>query len=171
VPRPEDRLDVPRILAALRRYDVDFVVIGAIAAIAQGYPLATQDLDVTPDPRPDNLDRLAAALRDLNAKLRTPQGRLEFPIDAQMLGGKTVWTLTTDAGNFDLVFEPAGTQGYEDLRRHALLLDLGAGDVAVAALADVIRSKEAAGRVKDQAQLPALRQTLEVVREREARPR
>jgi hypothetical protein len=169
VQRPEDRLDVPRILAAIGRHDVDFVVIGAVAAIAQGYPLATQDLDITPDPRPDNLDRLAAALRDLNAKLRTPRGPVEFPIDAQMLGGNTVWTLETDAGDFDLVFEPAGTQGYEDLRRHALLLDLGAGDVPVASLVDVIRSKEAAGRPKDQAQLPALRQTLEVIRDREER--
>jgi hypothetical protein len=50
------RLDVPRILGSLRRHRVDFVVIGAIAAIAQGYPLPTQDLDVTPDPRPDNLE-------------------------------------------------------------------------------------------------------------------
>jgi hypothetical protein len=86
-----------------------------------------------------------------------------------MLGGNTVWTLETDAGDFDLVFEPAGTQGYEDLRRHALLLDLGAGDVPVASLVDVIRSKEAVGRPKDQAQLPALRQTLEVIRDREER--
>jgi hypothetical protein len=161
------RLDVPRILGSLRRHRVDFVVIGAIAAIAQGYPLPTQDLDVTPDPRPDNLERLAASIRELEAKLRTPRGAVEFPIDAQMLSGNTVWSLTTAAGDFDLVFEPAGTQGYGDLRRQALLLDLGGGEVPVATLADVIRSKEAAGRIKDEAQLPALRQTLDVIRERE----
>jgi hypothetical protein len=68
-----------------------------------------------------------------------------------------------------LVFQPAGTEGYADLRRNAVELDLGAREpVLVASLPDVIRSKEAAGRLKDQAQLPALRQTLEVLRERES---
>ena len=87
-----------------------------------------------------------------------------------MLAGNVVWTLTTRAGDLDLVFMPAGTQGYDDLRRSAVELDLGSGAPAlVAALPDVIRSKEAAGRPKDVAQLPALRQTLEVIRERERR--
>jgi hypothetical protein len=66
------------------------------------------------------------------------------------------------------LFVPAGTSGYEGLRRDALELDLGTGQpVLVASLRDVIRVKEAAFRVKDQAQLPALRRTLEVVRREE----
>ncbi len=147
-----------------------FVVVGAVAAIAHGSPLPTEDMDITPDRAGDNLVSLAAALLDLEARLRTPQGPVDFPIDAQMLAGNVVWTLTTRAGDLDLVFMPAGTQGYDDLRRSAVELDLGSGAPAlVAALPDVIRSKEAAGRPKDVAQLPALRQTLEVIRERERR--
>ena len=158
-----------RILETLRRREVRFVVIGAIAAVAQGYPLPTFDLDVTPDPRDDNLRNLAAALRDLDAKLRTPSGDVDFPVDAAMLRTTGVWTLATNAGDLDLVFEPAGTTGYDDLRRDALTLDLGSGEVLVASLLDVIRSKEAANRPKDQAQLPALRETLERVRARQGR--
>jgi hypothetical protein len=79
-----------------------------------------------------------------------------------------VWTLTTEAGDLDLVFTPAGTGGYADLVADATEVDLGAR-VLVASLRDVIRSKEASNRPKDIAQLPALRQTLEVIREREAR--
>ena len=139
-------------------------MIGAIAAIAQGYPLPTYDLDLTPDPRDDNLEPLAAALRDLDAKLRTPTGTVDLPVDGGMLRTASVWTLATSAGDLDLVFEPAGTAGYDDLRRDALTLDLGSGEVLVASLRDVIRSKEAAHRIKDQAQLPALRATLEQVR-------
>ena len=59
--------------------------------------------------------------------------------------------------------------GYGDLRRDARLETIDGVEVQIASLADIIRSKEAAGRFKDQAQLPALRRTLELVRERERR--
>jgi hypothetical protein len=148
------------------------VLIGALAAIAQGSPIPTEDVDVTPAQDIENLDRLATALRDLGARLRTPTDPdgLEFPIDATYLAGNDTWTLTTKYGDLDLAFVPSGTRGYEDLRRNAVELELGTGRaVTVASLADVIRSKEAAGRLKDEGQLPALRQTLEVIRERERR--
>ncbi len=161
-----------RALETLSRHGVAFLVIGAVAAIAQGYPLTTQELDITPAPDAHNLERLAAALDELNARLRSPSGEpVPFPIEAKLLAQAAVWTLTTDAGPLDIVFLPAGTSGYEDLRRDALELDLQGVSVLVASLADVIRSKEAANRPKDQAQLPALRQTLELVRERERQAR
>jgi hypothetical protein len=165
---PEIPYDAPAILAALQKHCVRFVVIGGVAAIAQGSPLPTEDIDITPDRAVDNLDALASALRDLDAKVRTAQSPVDFPFDAQMLVQNEMWTLTTRAGDLDLCFEPPGTGGYDDLRRGALELDLGSGTtVLVAALADVIRSKETAHRPKDIAQLPALRQTLEVIRGRE----
>jgi hypothetical protein len=166
---PDGDFDPRRLIEALAHHSVRFIVVGAVAAIAQGYPLPTEDLDVTPEREPANLERLAAALRELRAKLRVPRGEVvDFPIDAEFLGRMDVWTLTTDAGDLDIVFVPAGTRGYEDLLADAMEVDLGAR-VLVASLRDVIRSKEAAGRPKDIAQLPALRQTLEVIRERERR--
>jgi len=157
-------------IAALQNRKVRFVVVGGIAAIAQGSPLPTEDVDITPERSTDNVEALAAALVDLDAKLRTAEGPVEFPIDARMIAGNALWNLTTSVGDLDLCFEPAGTRGYDDLRRHALELDLGSGaPVLIASLADVIRSKEAAGRAKDRAQLPALRETLEAIRAREGR--
>jgi hypothetical protein len=166
---PETPYDAAAIIAALQKHDVRFVVVGGVAAIAQGSPLPTEDIDVTPDRSPDNLVALAAALEELEAKLRTPEEPVAFPIDAAMLGGTAVWTLVTRAGNLDLIFEPAGTRGYDDLRRQAVQLDLGSGGPAlVAAIGDVIRTKEASNREKDRIQLPALRRTLELIRRREA---
>jgi hypothetical protein len=160
--------DASAVVGALQQHGVRFVVIGGVAAIAQGSPLPTEDIDVTPDRAPDNLQSLVGALNDLDAKLRAESGGVDFPIEAQMLGARKMWTLTTRAGDLDLVFEPPGTRGYDDLRRHALHLDLGSGaPVLVAALPDVIRSKEASNREKDRMQLPALRRTLEIVRRRE----
>ncbi len=168
-PEPQVRL----LLEPFERAGVKYVVIGAVAAIAQGYPLTTQDLDLTPACDPDNLERLAVVLLELRAELRVTRGpSVPFPIDPAFLAQADSWTLSTAHGDLDLVFQPAGTTGYTDLRRDAIEVDLGRGlTVWMASLRDVIRSKEAANRVKDQAQLPALRQTLEVIRRREAEGR
>jgi hypothetical protein len=85
-----------------------------------------------------------------------------------MLGGAEMWTLQTPHGDLDLSYVPSGTHGYHDLRRDALTEEIQGVEVSIASLADIIRSKEAAGRIKDQAQLPALRRTLELVRRRES---
>jgi hypothetical protein len=165
-------LDPEAIFEVLDEHGVRYVVIGAIAAIAQGYPLNTSDLDVTPATDPDNLERLAAALMELEARLRVarePDG-LEFAIEAEYLRRAGSWTLTTRFGAFDVCFVPAGTRGFDDLHRGAVPVRIGRIDVEMAGLPDVIRMKEAAGRPKDLAQLPALRQTLEIARERERRP-
>jgi len=153
------------VLRALEAHHVRYVVIGGIAAIAAGAPILTTDLDVTPSSSRENLERLTLALRDLDAKLRSRDAHagVRFPIDADMLATADSWTLTTRAGNVDLMFAPAGTQGYDDLRRSATRERIAGVTVAVAALSDVIRSKEAANREKDSMQLPILRRTLEQI--------
>jgi len=168
-----DEIDPLPLLRVLHRHGVRFVVIGGIAAISQGYPLPTEDLDVTPARDPENLERIATALRELGAELRvTGRDNVAFPIEPTFLAGAELWTLATRHGDLDLVFRPAGTEGYDDLKRDARETELADGlRVAVASLRDVIRSKEASNRIKDQAQLPALRQTLEVIRRREAEGR
>jgi hypothetical protein len=171
VSTPENVADFEpgQILRALEAHHVRYVVIGAIAAIAAGAPILTTDLDVTPARSHENLERLAFALRDLDAKLRSasaPAG-VPFPIEAEMLATADSWTLTTRVGDVDLMFLPAGTRGYDDLRNGARRTRIAGVTVTVAALADVIRSKEAANREKDNMQLPILRRTLEQTRVRE----
>jgi hypothetical protein len=163
--------DPVAIFEALDRHGVRFVVVGGIAALAQGSPLPTEDVDVTPERGAENLDRLAAALADLDARLRTEDGEVvPLPQDSRLLAQAETWMLTTRHGDLDLVFSPPGTGGYDDLTRDAFEVDLGRDvHVRVASLADVIRSKEASNRPKDRAQLPALRQTLERLRAHESR--
>jgi hypothetical protein len=165
--------DPLEILRILERHGVRYILIGAAAARVAGAPIVTEDVDVTPANNRENLERLAMALRELNARLRSPtelEG-VSFPVDAETLTGADMWTLTTSAGDLDLCFTPAGTRGYDDLRREASRERLGRGlTVTVASLRDVIRSKEAAGHDKDIAQLPLLRRTLEQIRERQRNP-
>ena len=162
------RFDPIRALTTLAAHEVRFVVVGAFAAVVQGYPLPTYDLDVTHETERENVERLVPALMELNSRLRVPgPDPVPLPIDVRMLEGAGVWTLLTDAGPLDLITTPAGTRGYGDLRRDAVEIELGGVPLLFASLRDVIRMKEASNRPKDLAQLPALRQTLERVRERE----
>jgi hypothetical protein len=160
----EQAFDPLRILACLHRHGVEFVLIGGVAAVAHGSSLATFDTDITPRRSPDNLDRLASALRELGARIRTSADPVVFPIDGGFLAAQpTMLNLTTDAGDLDLTFAPAGfPRGFEDLRDGAVEVALVDGPrTAVASLADVITSKAAAARDKDRAALPYLRALLE----------
>jgi hypothetical protein len=155
--------DPERILKTLERHRVRYVLIGGLAATFHGSPLVTTDVDVTPERARDNLDRLSAALKDLDARIRTDamEGGLAFDHGGESLGASNTWNLTTAAGDLDITFSPAGTDGYSDLRRGAREIDALGLSIPVASLADVIRSKEAAGREKDERSLPTLRRLLE----------
>lgn len=151
------------ILRVLERHGVEFVVIGGLAAALQGSPFVTTDIDVTPRRASKNLERLSAALKELDARVRTetvPEG-IPFDHDANSLAGGGLLNLTTRFGDLDVSTEPVGTSGYEDLVRDAKSFELGGVRVLVASLADVVRSKEAAGREKDRLVLPTLRRLLE----------
>ena len=152
------------ILAALERHGVRYVVIGGLAATLHGSPIMTTDADICPARERDNLERLAKALVELRARIRTsgvPEG-LAFACDATFLSLiDVILNLTTKFGDLDLTFIPSGTSGFPDLDRHAVPMSLMGRPVAVASLADVIRSKEAANRPKDQIALPTLRLLLE----------
>ena len=155
-------LDVALLFEVLSRHQVVYVLIGGLAAVYHGSPFPTEDADITPEAGRANLIRLAAALCEINARLRTeavPEG-LPFACDADTLASVQTWDLTTDAGDLDLAFHPAGTQGYVDLRRDAIATQLYNVTVHIASLSDVIRSKQAANRPKDQRVLPTLREIL-----------
>jgi len=155
-------LDLPRLLDVLHRHGVIYVLIGGLAAVYHGSPFPTEDADITPATDRANLTRLAAALRELDAKIRTegvPAG-LPFTYDADSLTSVQTWNLQTDAGDLDLALQPSGTRGYTDLRRDATAAQLYHVTVHIASLADIIRSKTAADRPKDRRVLPTLRELL-----------
>lgn len=152
------RFQPRRVVDTLNQHGVRYVLIGGVAATLHGSPLRTGDTDVCPDARPDNLEKLAVALRALRARIRTEgvDGGLPFACDAAFLSRVALLNLETDAGDLDLSFVPSGTRGYDDLVVHVARFDLDGVVAPTAALLDIIRSKTAADRPKDQASLPVL---------------
>ena len=159
--------DPERMLSALSEGGVRYILIGGMAAVLHGDVGVTVDIDVVPERTEENLERLAAALLGLGARIRTegePDG-LAFDCSTEFfrnLPPDSIVDMTTGAGDLDVTFCPSGTTGFADLKRDAIVIE--AADrlhILVASLEDVIRSKEAAGREKDRLALPRLRRLLD----------
>jgi hypothetical protein len=157
-------LRVRDLLTTLAEHGVDYVVVGGLAAAAQGAARVTFDIDVVPEWSTPNLERLAAALRKLNARLRVAGTAepVDYPLDARALRGFEVSTWRTDAGDIDVIIgTPTSERGrlatYDDLLERALELDAYGLTVRVADVDDIIESKESLAREPDLVALPELR--------------
>jgi hypothetical protein len=138
------------ILRVLVEHEVDFVVIGGIAGIARGSAYMTEDLDIAYSRDPENLRRLAAALTQLDARLRGAPTDAPFLLDAESLRRGAHFTFETASGPLDILDRPDGSPPYAELKRRANdPLDVDGFPVLVASLDDLIAMKEATGRPRD----------------------
>lgn len=154
------RRDVPlaadAILRCLSDHGVDYLLIGGLAVQAHGHVRTTQDADVLPAPGLANLDRLAAALAELNAR---PSGDGSLPggvLDGAAIEGAAVLSLDTDAGGVDVHTSPPGAASFAAMRGRALELEVAGTRVAVVGRDDLIAMKRAAGRPLDRGDVIAL---------------
>lgn len=153
---PFDPIEIIRVLA---EHEVECVLIGGLAGVLHGAPATTNDADIMPEASEQNLIRLSAALRGLDARLRVdsdPEG-VAFDPHPALLASMSTLNTSTRFGDLDLTLSPAGIDDYESLRSAAVEFDIEGSRMLVASLDDVIRSKEAADRPKDHATLPLLR--------------
>jgi len=150
-------------LTVLQRHEVDFIVVGGIAAILQGSPLTTEDVDVVYRSANENLLRLTTALVELDASYADPAGRTIRP-DMERLAALRVHLLNTRCGRVDLMRTIGNDLAYEQLIDRTRELEIGETSVRVLELEAVIETKEQADRPKDRYQLPFLRQLLAEIR-------
>lgn len=165
-------LDPACLFAALADHEVDYVLVGGLAAVLHGSPAMTNDADIVPRRDPENLGRLSGALGSLEARLRVaeaPDG-VAFDAHPSLLASMTMLNLTTRCGDLDLAFAPAGLDDYEALVADSVAFELAGCRVRVASLADIIRSKAAAGRPKDHAVLPILYRLAEEISRADTSP-
>jgi hypothetical protein len=138
-------LQAEEIARAFRDEDVEYLFIGKSGAILLGYPGTTQDVDIFPKRSPENGRRIVAALR-----------KLGFPINAELergiVAGKDFIQIKTGPFDVDLVFAPDGISSFAEAKARSLK----EGIFPVANLRDIIASKRASGRKKDEIELPLL---------------
>lgn len=167
----EPPLDRDRIVECLSRHGVEYLLVGGIGAQMHGATRPTWDFDSLPATSTENLDRLASAMRELNARLRVDgmtdeeSRALPLPLDAASLAHLDISTWRTDAGDLDVLTGIPTLTGdrasYDDLVARAERVQIGGVVVMVAGLDDIIASKEWANRPKDRAALVELRELRE----------
>lgn len=154
--------ETSRLLEALSRHRVDFIVVGMTAGVLHGAPVLTFDLDVVYSRDPANLTRLLAMLGEIGAIFRGDPRRLVPNLPHLESAGHKL--LETTLGDFDLLGTIDDGRGYDALLPDSIVLEAGGLSFRVLALQPLIEIKERAGRPKDLAVLPVLRSTLERAR-------
>ena len=153
-------LDAESLFTTLVEAEVRFIVIGGFAVSAHGYLRGTKDLDIVPDPDPENLGRLARALSQLDAKV---MGMEEFAdeevvqpdVAGLAMGGNFV--LTTDYGRLDILQLVSPDFEYGDLDAAAIEDVVLGHRMRFCGYEDLIKMKQAAGRLEDELDLKRLR--------------
>jgi predicted nucleotidyltransferase len=150
-----------RIAELLERHDLEVVLIGNAAAALQGAPVTTVDFDFLFRRTPANVRKLSAIARELQAVLMKPH----YPVSSLLRISRD-----DDGLQLDFMGEIDGVRSFEGLRKRAREVPLGNARMLVAALADIIKSKKAAGRPRDLAVLPVLEKVLEETTHRQKGP-
>ena len=156
---PVKPFDPLAIIESLERHRVAYVLIGELAGVIHGTDEIANSVDICPQMKADNLERLGKALKTLDA--RTSDGG-PAAVDGTALAGHAAVALGSPAGDITIVPQPDGTTGYDDLRRKATREPLGGGvRASVARVDDLARIISAAGATHDADRLSALRHIAE----------
>ena len=132
---------------------IGFVIIGGVAMGLHGSNYMTVDTDFAYAVETENVERLAAFLASIHARVSGRPANDGFVITPGLLQRVKFLNLYTDLGQIDVLREIAGIDNFEGLRERAALMDLGGFVVQVASLDDLIAMKKAANRPKDQVHL------------------
>lgn len=143
------------LLRVLVRHEIDFLMVGGVAAQLEGAPILTLDLDSSSIRRPTI--SLACSARSASSR----------PANANRQGGTSSRIQTSSTMRTHLFMTELGALRaigngltYHDLADRTVRYELAELSVRVLELAAVIESREQANREKDRAALPVLRQTL-----------
>lgn len=149
-----------RLLQALAEGDVRFVVVGGLAAVAQGAPVVTLDVDVVHERTPDNVRRLLGVLASLGASYVRAPGSPPIAPREDLLLGEGHHILTTAHGRLDVLGRIEGGRGYQELLPRTVESRIGDAPVRLLSLEAILEIKRVSARPKDRALVPLLEATL-----------
>lgn len=153
---PDYPLDLSELFRALAEHGVDYLVIGGVAAQVHGRRRTTKDLDVTPAPDPENLERLAGALVALDAHPVELGSGAPAPTAEQLNLAPIVPPLSTRHGELHILNEVPGATAYAGMRARALTTAVDGIPVHIVSVDDLVRMKQTTGRQGDIEDIEAL---------------
>lgn len=154
--------EIEAILTLFGQGQVEFVIIGGVAALAHGSARVTFDLDVCYRRTPENVERLCRALAPFHPTLRGAPRDLPFKFDVPTVLAGLNFTLSADLGDLDLLGEVAGLGEYEAVRAVSEVLPLYGAEMRILTIEGLLAAKRAAGRRKDEEAIVELEALLEM---------
>jgi hypothetical protein len=156
----EDPRELTSILGALLGEGVEFVLVGALAAVAQGAPLTTHDVDIVHARTPENLDRLMVALTKVKARYRGRAAESPLPPDRGALASTGHSLMMTDLGPLDCLGAIEEGRDYDALVPLSVVVQLDGRPLRVLGLETIVELKRKSSTPKDRLALPVLEETL-----------
>lgn len=146
------------ILDVLNRHQVEYIVVGGVAAVIHGAPTTTFDLDTLVRVNRSNAERLTRALSQLEARFREHRESIRPTTEDILAGGRLL--LMTRAGPLDVLGFIGKKQRYEDLLDLSSEVASSVGPLRVLGLEALIAEKRRMGRSKDIAAAEMLEEVL-----------
>ncbi len=149
--------DLTTLLARLVQSGTEFILVGGLAAVAQGAPISTFDVDVVHRRTPENVGRLLTFLSEVQAKYRS---RPDLPIAQAVLLGQGHALLMTSLGPLDVLGAIEDGMSYDDLVPLSILVEFGGASLRVLSLETIVQLKRRSSDNKDKLRLPILEEAL-----------
>ena len=157
--------DLSALLKELNKAGVEFVLVGGVAAVAQGAPVTTFDLDIVHRQTDENIEKLMKFLKSIGAYQRRPDDKVIEP-DKRDLKGKGHVLLTTRFGPLDVSAVIENGRGFEELLTDTVEIEFQGFKVYVLGLETIVALKRESKDPKDQYRLQILEETLRQMKEK-----
>jgi hypothetical protein len=151
--------DLSAIIEGLIKADVKFILVGGLAAVIQGSPMTTLDVDIVHERSADNIARLFNFLTSIDAIFRLPDDKIIPPVEKDF-SNLTHGLFTTRFGPIDVLAVIEEGKAYEDLMGHTVELDFRGRKLHVLDLETLTSLKRNSQNPKHRQQLPVLEETL-----------
>lgn len=149
-------LRLRELLGRLVAAEIRFVLVGGLAVNAWGYLRATQDVDIVPDPSPDNLARLTTLLEALHGRVEVEGGKLAASAIGTFLAAGDRTLVSTELGDLDVLQGLAQIPPFRELREDVSEADIGGLRIQVCSLESLLAMKRASDRERDREDVDAL---------------
>ena len=155
----QTELNLSAILEGLLEADIEFVLVGGLAAVVQGAPVTTMDVDIVHNRSSENLSKLIKFLNSVDTIYRRPDDKVIKP-NAKDISGMGHFLLTTRFGPLDVLAFIEQKKVYADLLKHAVEIEFRSHIIQVLDLKTLIDLKKASKNPKNKQKLVVLEETL-----------
>jgi hypothetical protein len=157
--------DLSSLLEGLLEANVNFILVGGLAAVVQGAPITTMDVDIVYDQSTQNINRLFKFLISVSAIYRRPDDKIIEP-KAKDFSGKGHALLSTRLGPLDVLAFIEEGKTYDDLFQHTVEIEFRGHVVHVLDLKNLVEIKRFSNDPKARQRLPVLEETLQQLNEK-----